>query len=135
MTGIFSLIFLCAYSTVCKSCTVSFRFWLSISHVFWSTPILCQSLTTLICHLLHLSCTNAPSFYLPTLHQRRKRSCGSSRRIPLYIFRTFRRQGIFFLRVTACPWIRYIICVTVLLSTENRIKIHANSRRWHIANY
>lgn len=134
MTGIFSLILLSVL-----------LYGLQVLH---DVPFLAVHFTCILVHadslsvpdtrislLLHLTCTNTPSFFLPTLHQWRKRPCGSSRRIPLYIFHTFRRQGSFFLRVTACPWIRYIICVTVLLSTENRIEIHANSRRWHIANY
>jgi hypothetical protein len=85
--------------------------------------------------LLHLTCTNTPPFYLPTHHQWRKRPSGSNLSAFHSIFSIQFADKVVYLRVTACPWTRYVICVSVLLPTENRIEIRANSRRWHIANY
>jgi hypothetical protein len=119
--------------TVCKSCTVSFHFWLYISHEFCPRRFFVAD--TRIFLLLHLTCTNTPSFYLPTLHQWRRRPSGSNLSAFHCIFSIHFVDKVVFLCVIACPWIRYIICVTALLSTEKRIEIHANSRRWRIANY
>lgn len=84
--------------------------------------------------LLHLTCTNIPSFPLPTLHQWRKRPSGSYLASFYYIFPKHFVDNVVFFTCYSLSLEQYIIFVAVLLLTENRVEIHADRRRWRVAN-